>query len=136
MNFFRIYRIDFITDRHKRIERDSKRAFTNGCHTFSQKRYLLAKAYYSAEFQTPPLSRYSNGSFKRHENTHPFSFPNIPQFAENQGFFESKQTVSTFPWSFILYYIAKINPPCQKWGKEFTPVKLATPLTYVSLLNL
>jgi hypothetical protein len=39
----------------------------------------------------------TNVSFKRPENTHSFSPLNILQTAENQGFFESRQTVSIFP---------------------------------------
>ena len=52
------------------------------------------QAYYSAESQNTPLLRYSNDSFIRLQNTHPFSLLNIPQTAENQGFLESRQTVS------------------------------------------
>ena len=85
-----------------------KKATARRYHTFSQKWYLLAKAYYSAESQNTPLLRYSNGSFIRLQNTHPFLLLNIPQTAENQGFFESRQTVSIFTVTGILYCIAKV----------------------------
>ena len=50
-----------------------------------------------------------------------FSPLNILQTAENQGFFESRQTVSIFPWTLILYCIAKVCNRCSKWGDNFIP---------------
>ena len=79
------------------------------------------QAYYSAESQNTPLLRYSNDSFIRLQNTHPFLLLNIPQTAENQGFLESRQTVSIFAWTLILYCLAKVYLPYQKWGEEFSP---------------
>ena len=57
---------------------------------------------------SPPLLRYSNVSFIRLQNTYLFSPLNIPQTAENQGFLESRQTVSIFTVTGILYCIAKV----------------------------
>ena len=99
-----------------------KKAPARRYHTFSQKWYLLAKAYYSAKSQNTPLLWYSNGSFIRLQNTHPFLLLNIPQTAENQGFFESRQTVSIFPWTLILYCIAKVCNRFSKWGNCFIPL--------------
>jgi len=56
----------------------------------------FSKSLLFSKFQTTPLFQYSNVSFKRPENTRPLSFFIIPQTAENQGFFESRQTVSIF----------------------------------------
>ena len=56
----------------------------------------FSKSLLFSKVQNTPLLRYSNGSFIRLQNTHPFFLLNIPQTAENQGFFESRQTVSTF----------------------------------------
>ena len=94
--------------------------------------YLLAKAYYSARFQTTPLFQYSNVSFKRPENTRPLSFFIIPQTAENQGFLESKQTVSIFAWTLILYCIAKVCNRFSKWGKKFPSSSLDYLLFFAS----
>jgi hypothetical protein len=57
----------------------------------------FSKSLLFSKVQTTPLFQYSNVSFKRPENTRPLSFFIIPQTAENQGFFESRQTVSIFP---------------------------------------
>ena len=68
----------------------------------------FSKSLLFSKFQTTPLFQYSNVSFKRPENTRPLSFFIIPQTAENQGFFESGQTVSIFTVTGILYCIAKV----------------------------
>ena len=72
---------------------------------------------------SPPLLRYSNDSFIKLQNTHPFSLLNIPQTAENQVFLESRQTFSIFPWTLILYWIAKVCNRFPKLGKGFIPIK-------------
>ena len=62
------------------------------------------------------------------QNTHPFSPLNIPQIAENQGFLESRQTVSIFPWTLILYCIAKACNRFSKWGNIFSPFEIPPPI--------
>ncbi|MDO5392478.1 MAG: hypothetical protein Q4F24_15510, partial [Eubacteriales bacterium] len=57
----------------------------------------FSKSLLFSKVQTTPLFQYSNVSFKRPENTRPLSFFIIPKTARNQGFFENKHTVSTFP---------------------------------------
>ena len=54
--------------------------------------------------------------------TRPFSFLNVQQTAGNQGFFESRQMVSIFPWTLILYCIAKVCNRFSKWGNDFIPL--------------